>query len=151
MINFATGILSGLIASIILLLCTRVWTKLGRPYIEELLYRDVRIDGRWKGTYYAPNAVEEVVSIRQTAHRVWGTISVVTGPDVGLTYDFDGTFKNLILTGEYSGKSRLSLDRGAFTFRLSNNGRILDGQYALYQDDDGEIHPAKCVWERSDA
>lgn len=146
--SFTSGVVSGLVTSVIILLATQGYAKIVRPWFEELVYRDVRIEGRWNGTFDDIPGYEEVVEIEQAAHRVKGTINIVKGVDAGSLYHFKGTFKNLILTATYSGVSRASLDRGSLAVRLSQNGRCLEGQYAYYQDEKGDICPLACTWKR---
>jgi hypothetical protein len=149
--EFAVGIISGLVTSGILVFVAQFYLKAIKPWIEELLYKDVEIQGEWIGKYPDMPDTEDIVDIKRQGHRVQGTVTITAGPDKGTIYEFDGSFKNLIVTATYVSANRSRLDRGAFAMRLEQNGLKFSGQYAYYQDDDNAIHPALCNWTKSAA
>ena len=142
------GILSGLVASAIVFLIQIGYMKVLRPWIEDILYRDLRLEGRWLVTYPEAEDISEAVELARSGHSVTGTITVTAGPDKGRVYSLSGTFKNLILTASFSGRDEARLDRGCFTLQVKHNGQHLVGFSTYYQDDENEIACLAAKWER---
>lgn len=61
---------------------------------------------------------------------------------------FNGSFKNLILTGEYENQDCSHIDRGGLSLMLRGNGRILEGFFSSYVDNDHRMAPFKCILKR---
>lgn len=135
--NLSIGVIAGLVATLLAVVFARIWASVIDPWIEERLYRDARIEGRWRstGTFVFPQpgeVVEEFIwTLTRTGHTVKGTIVCLSGPDQGRTYLFEGLFRNLLLTGTYSSQSPSALERGTVSFMLVNNGDTFQG-YCLY-------------------
>jgi hypothetical protein len=64
-------------------------------------------------------------------------------------YKFEGTFRNLILTGTYTASNPSQLDRGTFALMLANNGRTLLGATSYYVDGGYEVRSVPYRWERA--
>jgi len=142
------GIIAGLLATAIIFIVQVIYAKILRPAVEEFLYKDLRIEGRWLVTYPENEEFTEAVELTRSGHDVSGTITVTGGSDKGRVYLLTGTFKNLIMTSSFSGKDESRLDRGCFTLQVKNNGQQLKGFSSYYQDDDNEISCLECRWER---
>lgn len=144
------GVISGIVASAIVFVIQLGYLKILRPWAEELLYRDLKIEGQWMVQY--PDAKEdfsETVELSRSGHTVTGLVTVTGGPDKGRIYHLTGTFKNLILTTSFSGKDERSLDRGCFTVQAQGNGQDMVGYTTYYQDDTNAIASLKCTWKRA--
>lgn len=142
------GVVAGLLATAIIFVIQVVYVKVLRPWVEEFLYKDLRIEGRWLVTYTESEEFTEAVELTRSGHDVSGSITVTGGPDKGRVYLLTGTFKNLIMTASFSGKDESRLDRGCFTLQVKNNGQKLKGYSIYYQDDDNEISCLECEWVR---
>jgi len=141
------GIISGLITTFIVIVIQKLWGSVIEPWYEERIYKDAKIEGIWEGVY--PDLdLKEIVTLKRNSHHIEGVIAIVEGPDQGKTYEITGTFKNLILSASYSAIDRKSLDRGAYTMMLKNNGDKLVGFSAFYEDDLNAVVSGQCTWTR---
>ena len=146
---FTIGVVSGLVTSVIIFVLQMGYVRVLRPWIEELLYRDLMIEGSWLGEYPENEDLKETVQLVRKGHRVTGTITVTAGPDVGHVYTIEGSFKNLILTLSFAARDSRRLDRGTYTFQAQDNGRCLLGFSTFYQDHEDAIACMKSIWKRS--
>jgi len=91
----------------------------------------------------------ENVEIHQNGHRVSGTIKLmdINNPDqITDFYEFEGVFKNRILTGIFEPKDTEDYERGAFA--LERQGKILKGKYIFFTKTEGEpITSSSYKWE----
>ena len=144
------GIVGGIVSAAFCLLFATFWKNTILPWYEEKVYHDAKIEGKWKGTYnYGEGATEDLIILNRKGHRVWGTIRSVSGVDEGNDYYFEGTFKNLLLTGTYVASDPSKLDRGSFTLMLKENGRLFEGESSNYIDEDHKVDSVKYEWVRS--
>jgi len=141
------GIVSGLITTFLIVVLREVWLKIIEPWYEERVYKDARIEGRWR-TKYGSIDNKEIVELQRTGHSISGKITVVGGADQGMVYDISGTFNNLLLTGSYVPVNRSCLDRGSFTLMLVSNGERLEGHTSYYLDGEHTVVPDSYVWVR---
>lgn len=148
-IGVIAGIMSGIVVTALVAAFCTFWKRIAEPYYEELIYHDARIEGRWEIRYPdATTECHETVDLKRKGHAVTGTIAVTAGKDLGKSYSFCGTFKNLNLTGEYSATNRATLDRGTFALRLTNNGSTFTGCSVFYNDDRNEMDSSACHWKK---
>lgn len=92
--------------------------------------------------------IEVRVEIKRVGHIVTGQIVEIGGASDIHTYGFSGSFKNLILTGEYENDDCAHIDRGSLSLMLRANGRSLEGFFSSYADGDHCMAPFKCVLKR---
>lgn len=142
------GVVSGLVASFIVFVLHKLYLSVIRPWIEDRVYKDARIEGRWCISYPEMSEVEEQVTLERSAHKVTGQINCTKGPDAGKIYDVEGTFRNLLLTLTYASADRSALDRGAFVLQLNGNGGSFCGHSSYYYNQDHSIVGAACEWRR---
>jgi len=141
------GIISGLVTGCLIWFFQAIWLKILEPKIENYLYSDVRIDGIWTGELIGAESVyKEEITVFQKGHRITGMIKCIEGEDKGHAYNFEGTFRNLILTGSYFSVLASAVDRGTFTLKLRNNGTALRGHSAYYGDTGDEIISLEYQW-----
>lgn len=147
--ELAIGIIAGLVTAAILFFFHEIYLKIIRPWIEDRVYKDARIEGRWCITYpEIDDGIEEQATLVRAAHKVTGQINCSKGPDVGKIYAVQGTFRNLLLTLTYTSADTSALDRGAFVVQLNGNGTSFSGRSSYYYDVDHSIQGAACVWRR---
>ena len=148
MATLGSGIVSGVLATFLVLICLSIWNKIIVPWYEDKVYKDIRIDGKWLieeeeyGIKYASMTI-----IKQTAHRVYGEITYIDEPDLPL-FMFYGEFRNLILTATHCAKTKTNLDRGTFTLMVKEDGRVMEGFYAWYPAGGTEIIQGPYKWIR---
>ena len=82
--------------------------------------------------------------LKRNGHKIYGKIIEIGGASDIHTYDVQGTFKNLILTASYESTSDSHIDRGALSLMLRENGRLLEGFFSSYNDDEHCMSPMKC-------
>lgn len=100
------------------------------------IYRDAKIEGRWDSRVNYSKSEHDwdefLVDLRRHSHPVKATLTCVDGANKGCVYSFEGTFRNLILTGTYSATEQTRLARGTLTLMLLNNGDVMEGAAAVY-------------------
>lgn len=50
-ISVWTGVLAGIVTSVLIGLARKFWSSIIKPAIEDILYRDAKIEGRWKAQF----------------------------------------------------------------------------------------------------
>lgn len=88
------------------------------------------------------------VEIIRVGHRISGRIIEVGGASKVHTYTISGAFKNLILAGSYETCSRDHIDRGALSLMLKNNGKVFEGFFSSYSDNQHKIMPMQCILKK---
>lgn len=88
------------------------------------------------------------VEIHREGHKVSGRIIEIGGASKVHTYNINGTFKNLILSGCYETCSRDHIDRGALSLMLKNNGKLFEGFFSSYSDRENKIVPMQCILKK---
>jgi hypothetical protein len=233
------GVIAGVVTSLLILIFSIIWRSNITPWIENLLYKDTKIEGVWNGVLVpfigieeidkrrikmafsiverrrrrktksseaesnnqengtslsvsasvqedeidrdveaeliikgSPNAerdreqdelidrkifvkigsgmvpIEVRVEIKRVGHSIMGQIVEIGGASDIHTYGFTGSFKNLILTGEYENQDCAHIDRGSLSLMLRRNGDSLEGFFSSYDDGEHNMAPFKCVLKR---
>lgn len=145
---YVVGVISGLVATALVFFVRHIYKLAIVPWIEDRVYKDARIEGRWHITYPDLPDVEEQATLERTAHRVKGQINCIKGPDAGKIYQVEGTFRNLLLTLTYTAADLSAMDRGAFVMQLNGNGSVFVGRSSYYHDGDHCIVGAESKWNR---
>jgi len=150
-IGITAGIISSLIFTFIVFVISLLWRKAILPTWENMLYKDIRLDGKWDSIFIgdSKNEDKEIVTLNQVGHRVSGEIFCVKGPDEGRKYKFEGTFKNQILIACYWTTEKRRLDSGSFTLHLKDNGKKLQGYASYYYDNKHKIESGDYCWTRT--
>ena len=146
--SLVIGVVSGIITTVLIFIGMKYWNSVIVPWYEDRVYKDIKISGEWKTTGEEHGEVfQEVAKVKQNAHRVWGNIIYKTESEF-TEYEFEGEFRNLILTARYWVKSENDLDRGTFTLMLKNNGYTLKGFYSWYLAEDNDVISGSYEWVR---
>jgi len=146
--NFIIGITSGIVTALIVFFAKSIWIKNLIPWFERLVYKDIYINGKWKSNLGDDEYDGELVEIEQSAHKVNGYIRVSSKEEYTETYQFEGIFKNSILTATFSVFDKSNLDSGSMTMILKENGNKLIGHTAFYDEDEEKIVSKKYIWTR---
>ena len=75
-----------------------------------------------------------------------GEITFKESSDVTTVYNFEGTFRFLILTGTYQSTDPTDYEQGAFALRYKK-GKLI-GQHALLSKNSDDLISSDYVWER---
>lgn len=124
------GAIGGIVATPLCLFFAKIWIEIVRPWYEELLYHDAKIEGNWEGVVDGIGQRPDIVELKRKGHGVWGTMHVF-GQRAG-DYEFQGSFRNLILSLTYAAIDRAQLNRGSITAMLKDNGQQLIGKCVHY-------------------
>ena len=124
-IGVITSVVGSLILAGLVRLSLGIWRRMhrGDPDVSELA-------GTWTTTFSEDGKEKrEKVKVRQKGSRVEGEIVVREDPqDEGDTYAFEGTYRNLILTGTYESTNLKPVEHGVFLLRRTDVEE-LSGQY----------------------
>lgn len=229
------GVIGGIVTSLLILLFSIVWKSNITPWIENLLYKDTKIEGVWDGVLVPYIGIEEIdkrrikvamgvierrrkkrnqsqksnessknsssmevsvtslsengeqedieaelilknnqttqedelvdrklfitissgvapieirAEIKRVGHTVTAQLVEIGGASQIHTYSVTGSFKNLILTGEYENDDCSNIDRGSLSLMLRGNGNKLEGFFSSYSDHEHHMAPFKCVLKR---
>lgn len=147
-LSLVAGVVSGVIASLIVFAFRVYWLKILQPWYENRLYQGAVIEGDWTTTIDFPDGTTNThrITLRRVGYTVSGVANCVSGYSEGQTYEFAGTFKNLLLTGTYQVTNSRSLERGTFTLMLVQGGARLQGYLSYYDNLVHSVRSAPCEW-----
>ncbi len=148
--NIIAGLVSGVLATLLVFIFNSVWKAQIIPWFEERVYKDVAIEGNWFSIY--PNAMDkrqEVISLERHGHAITGTILCAFGSDTGEQYQVAGSFRNMLLPLTYESTDSTKTDRGTITLKSVRNGERFVGKIALYDTFEDSIETATVIWFRS--
>lgn len=149
--NITIGIVSGLFTTLVVVVFHRLWISVIEPWYEERIYKDAKIEGRWKSeTDYSGIKLTELYVLQRKSHSITGTATVLEGPVPwqGKTFTIEGVFKNMILTASYTSTDPSTFDRGTLTLMLENNGQTLCGQLIFYFDPEHRVKATTVEWQK---
>ena len=113
---------------------------------------DLNIRGKWETRFEENGKIyNEKISIDQKENNVSGLIELLDFDDPSTVtdrYDFDGIFKDRVLTGTYEATDSSDYERGAFT--LIYEKKKFKGQYIFFstENDREKIVTSKYEWKR---
>ncbi|WP_460593400.1 hypothetical protein [Giesbergeria sinuosa] len=147
--NIIAGLISGLLATILVFVFRSAWSALIIPWFEERIYKDVRIEGSWYSLYPSSSDVrQEVITLQRRGHAITGTIICSSGNDSGEKYQVSGSFRNMLLPLTYESADLTKTDRGSITLKAVHNGERLAGKIAMYNTFEDSVETANIVWFR---
>ena len=148
--NIIAGLISGVLATLLVFVFRTVWTALVIPWFEERIYKDVRIEGKWYSLYpTTSDSRQEVISLERHGHAITGIIICTVGSDTGEKYHVAGSFRNMLLPLTYESADSSKTDRGTITLKSVHNGERLAGKLAFYNTIEDSIETTNIVWFRS--
>jgi hypothetical protein len=145
--SLLAGVVSGVVVSLIVFACRVHWLRVLQPWYENRLYKGAKIEGLWSTTINFPDNVTNTlrIELQRIGYSVHGSVICVSGYSEGETYEFSGTFNDLILTGSYQVRGR-GLERGTFTLMMVGGGLRLKGYLAYYDNDQHSVNGVQCEW-----
>lgn len=63
----AIGIISGLLATFIVVVIQKLWVSAIEPWYEERIYKDAHIEGVWEGIYPELD-LKEIITLKRNSH-----------------------------------------------------------------------------------
>ena len=148
--NIFIGLVSGLLASAIVLVIALYWQKVIIPWFENRVYKGTRIAGTWQTTMIIDGEeYYEQAIIKQRAHRIWGTISYPKDT-AGRShiYTVQGEFldRTLTLVMREVGESHQDLGAIVLDFKPGGSEPLMEGLGVWPVE--GEIHAVPYRWKQ---
>jgi hypothetical protein len=113
----------------------------GLPWAFQYLSRSgLVISGRWKTSFKEEGKqYNETALLKQRGQKVLGTI-VLNEEGKEIIYKFNGTFKDLILSGTYASTDETNFERGTILLRYVKRGKAMKfiGQNSFFSKDEKE-------------
>jgi hypothetical protein len=91
------------------------------------------------------------MQIKRQGYTITGRSICIKGYSEGNSYNFHGTFKNLILTCTYQIDDSRGIERGATGLMLLNDGKTLKGYITFYDDKSSSTLSTVCEWTAEEA
>jgi hypothetical protein len=152
MLNLLDGIVAGLLTTLLVFMGTYIWKIAVQPWIRELLYEGIRVDGTWsllenEDTDYIQH---ETFELDQHAGILSGRLILVSkgNPTDSRTLVITGLVRDgfVILTG--TPNSERSLGYLAFVGRVAGDGNSIQGHASFFGINTGEFEGLPAVYKR---
>jgi hypothetical protein len=142
--NITIGIISGIVTAILIWFFVLVFNGLIKPYISEILYRGVDLEGEWHADCFIERTVgsgsekkterikhkEFTISIKQSAYVVRGDMIVknINGREESFSfYQYTGVIRDNFVVLNYTPKSKKNIGMGSIFLIVRNGGKGLEG------------------------
>jgi hypothetical protein len=151
------GVVAGLLTSVLIFIGAVLLRKCALPWLEECIYRGIRVDGSWSivdqrgkngESLYSQN---ETLEIEQVANRLSGRVILVPKEGESLktrTLKVEGHVQDRFVMIRCSPSGRGDLGYQVFLGEISGDGTLLNGQASYYDIEDGGVQAVKCVYKR---
>lgn len=135
------GIIGGVLAYVFVSLVGQAVRKIVLPWYHDLVYRGVRLDGRWKVTNLLGSGNQTAeLQLTQQADRVTGTCTFVKQEsDEGdafyeqvRTCKLSGTVRDRFVELSFRHVDPARLGAGVFLLEVHGDGRTMGGQQTFY-------------------
>lgn len=146
--SIVSGLIGGLLSSIIVLLGALWWRKIFVPWLEDRLYKGIRIDGAWKTVMIIGETESfEQATLKQFAHRIKGTIHYPKDAfGHSHTYSVEGEFRDRTLTLIQHEVGHSHQDLGAIVLDFKPGGSIPIMEGLGVWSEEGKIVAIKYKW-----
>lgn len=142
-VSVVIGVVSSLIATFLFLGLTQLTRRVLIPWVEDKIYRGIRIDGQWTDAdLTADSKLKCIFELSQKADHVSGIYSHQDeNPDSKATYRVVGEIRNTYLNASLWPLSDKLLDSATFLGRVFHkDGKLkMDGVLACVSSEDGKI------------
>lgn len=137
------GIVSSLIATAIFIGTSEFFRRLALPWIEDKIYRGVRLDGNWRlNTANGSNMPEGLsieMEIEQWGDKIYGT-TVINYEDEKDVYKIRGVLKNMYFMAYMEPISPKMIDASALLFFVEHEKSSLQLRGSLlHKDKPGKV------------
>ncbi len=136
------GVISGIVASILVFVGSGFLRKVAIPYIKSLLFEVPDISGDWS-SYDRPSEAKQRVGfarITQRNRRIEAEITRIIdrqGNETRKVFVAEGKFASGQLILMFEDKDMKSLIMGTAVFRLKPDNRTLEGKTMYFSDNEG--------------
>ncbi len=133
------GLVSGVLTATLLWFLNRFWNDTVIPKYESHVYKGLNIQGTWElvdgpdddGSW----AQHEVMSLKQIAHRLSGTATLVPKPDLNsetISLDVSGDISDRFVSLTFRSPIKNRLSYSVLLLEIVGDGNILRGSTAMY-------------------
>lgn len=113
----------------------------GLPWVIQYLSKSsLVISGKWKTSFKEEGKkYSEIATLKQRGQKISGTI-VLNEEGEEIIYNFNGTFKDLILSGTYASIDESNFERGTILLRYIKKGKAMKfiGQNSFFSKEEKE-------------
>jgi len=143
--RFLFAMVAGIVTAFVIeVIIKNFWRNVVRPWYENTVYRDAKIEGRWEAIATIDHQeVRRLWKISRQGHRIEADIVSTSGFDEGESFRMTGTFKNLLLTGSYNPTDSSRTDRGTYTLQLIEDGQRFKGYIVHYSRRESKVMTGK--------
>jgi|UPI000787EC01 hypothetical protein len=148
LVPIVLGIVSSLVATLILLSLAELFRRLVIPWVADKIYRGVRIDGSWKVHAEETGLAKELsveFEIKQWGDKISGTCFTEDGKGKTL-YRINGVLKNMYLMAYMDPVSSRAIDASAILFRVEHRNHALHLRGSLLHQSETESGKVGC-WD----
>lgn len=140
--NLILGVVSGVVSALLVWFFVLIFNKLIRPFISELLYRGVNLEGEWYGECFefSENIQEKktkkhkefTITINQSAYRLDGKIIIKNinknNEETYLSfYQHTGFIRDNYVILNYLPESKKNIGLGSIVLLVKDGGKCLSG------------------------
>ena len=153
-----TGVVSGIVTSIIVWVTGVIWFKKAVPWYENILYRGISLKGHWERSADGPDQETiwtqiETMDLDQNAATITGTATLT--PDTQcvdkqkqISLLVSGEISDRFVTLNFRSPTRDRLSYSSLLMTVSGDGNELDGHACWYNVDDGRIKSGSVKYQR---
>jgi hypothetical protein len=157
MVEIIVGVVAGVLTSALLHVCKVLWDKKITPFLAEIRYQGVRVDGAWGGR--SEDSVANIHSeahlfLEQSAHKLAGSFNFTfKSPQKTFSLDFkvDGYMWEGYLTLNFLPKDRRVTSYATALVKLHGGGNALVGQFCFRNVDTESVTSVAMALSRLDA
>ena len=148
------GVVSGILASIIIFICAQFFYKIIIPWYQNAIYRGIDISGDWTAKYNFSGGVEveQTIELKQKGHKITGTFSSRSSvPSTGIstsTFTLVGEIFDNYVDIEYRKNDKRFIGRGSILFKVKEGGAKLQGNLVAIDKYSTEIMTGEAIWNR---
>ena len=149
------GIVSGVLTTALLWLLNNFRVKTFTPWYERRVYKGVSIQGTWQLVDEAgddPWAQYEIISLKQTAHRLIGSANLVPKKDVDtdpISLDLKGDVSDRFVTLTLRSPTQNRLSYSVSLLEIVSDGNILRGSTVIYDVSNEKISAHDVEYKRA--
>jgi hypothetical protein len=150
------GVVSSLIATLLFLGLAELVKKVLLPWAEDMIYRGVRVDGRWVDADKPDKSkIESVLELKQKADRITGIYSHEKAGEAGSksVYRVAGEIRNTYLNASLWPISDKMVDSGTLLVRVYHRDSLLwlEGTMTYISSDTGKIESTSVRYKNGDS
>ena len=156
LVGLITGLASGVLTAILLWIATSVWVTKFIPWYEERLYKGISLQGTWTlvpkrddGNVWGH---EELLDIRQVAHRISGTVALTpaAAKSKRAALVLAGEVRDRFVMFTMQSPSGNKLSYSTYLLEIVGSGDTMRGACAFYSVREANIDCFKVEYRRGD-